>query len=176
MMDADGSSDPREIPRFIEALLDGAYFARGSRFIRGGGSDDITLVRRFGSRALIAIANQLFRMRSTDMFCGLNAFWKGCFDFFEIDCEGFEVEALIHLRVRKANLEIVEVPSYEYARIQGVSKFRLYRDGWRVLMTIVKEWLNGSSVIGTHRMYHQPLRESHAWDNSAVTEHIGATQ
>jgi glycosyltransferase involved in cell wall biosynthesis len=176
MMDADGSSDPREIPRFIEALLAGAYFARGSRFINGGGSDDITPVRRLGSRMLISMANLLFRMRSTDMFCGLNAFWKGCFDFFEIDCEGFEVEMLMHLRIRKANLEIAEIPSYEHARIQGVSKFRLYRDGWRVLMTIIKEWLNGPSVIGTHRMHSINLHARHTHDNSAITEHINVIQ
>ena len=51
MMDADGSSDPREIPRFIDALLAGAYFAIGSRFIEEGGSADITRLRRLGTRA-----------------------------------------------------------------------------------------------------------------------------
>src|SRR5690348_4895095 len=45
MMDADGSSDPREIPRFVEALLAGAYHAKGSRFIGDGGSADITPLR-----------------------------------------------------------------------------------------------------------------------------------
>ena len=38
MLDADGSADPREIPRFVEVLQGGADFAKGSRFIAGGGS------------------------------------------------------------------------------------------------------------------------------------------
>ena len=42
MMDADGSTDGREIPRFVAALVTGADFAKGSRFASGGGTEDIT--------------------------------------------------------------------------------------------------------------------------------------
>lgn len=159
MMDADGSSDPREIPRFIEALLAGAYFAKGSRFIGDGGSSDITTLRRLGSGVLIWIANQLFGTRASDMFCGLNAFWKSCLDFFDIDCSGFDVETLLILRVCKANLEIVEVPSYEHSRIHGISHFLTFRDGWRVLKMIAKEWANGRSVVRTARVHHSYNKE-----------------
>src|SRR3954468_244073 len=37
MLDADGSADPREIPRFVGALVEGADFAKGTRFANGGG-------------------------------------------------------------------------------------------------------------------------------------------
>ncbi len=177
MMDADGSSDPREMPRFIEALLSGAYFVIGSRFMGEGGSADITPLRRLGARALILVANWLFRMHLSDMFCGLNAFWKDCLDFFEIDCEGFEVETLITLRIRKANLEIVEVPSYEHARIHGDSHFRTFRDGWRVLKMILKEWTNGRSVTRTLRMQHSHQEEEYIPLNGHVLpDQIGTAQ
>jgi len=45
MLDADGSADPDEITRFVDALVDGADFAKGSRFLADGGSADITHVR-----------------------------------------------------------------------------------------------------------------------------------
>jgi len=176
MMDADGSSDPRELPRFIQALLAGAYLAKGSRFIGDGGSSDITYLRRLGSQVLIWITNRLFGIHFTDMFCGLNAFWKDCLDFFEIDCKGFEIEAQIHLRICKANLEIVEVPSFEHARIHGTSNFRTFQDGWRVLKMIVKERTNGRSVIRRVRMDRSFQREISAWDGLPVTEQIGAMQ
>src|SRR5215470_14877779 len=54
LVDADGSADPSEIPRFVRALLDGADFAKGTRFAKGGGSDDITRIRRLGNRFLCA--------------------------------------------------------------------------------------------------------------------------
>lgn len=177
MMDADGSSDPREMPRFIQALLAGAYLAKGSRFIGGGGgSSDITPLRRLGSLMLISITNRLFGIRFTDMFCGFNAFWTGCLDYFDIDCDGFEIEAQIHLRICKANLEIVEVPSYEHARINGTSNFRTFKDGWRVLKMIVREWANGRSVIRTARMEHSYQQDNSAWDGLTITEQIGVIQ
>ncbi len=46
MFDADGSADPSEIARFVDTLKSGADFAKGSRFTTGGGSADITRVRR----------------------------------------------------------------------------------------------------------------------------------
>ena len=36
MVDADGSADPGEIPQFVQALLEGADFAKGTRFAVGG--------------------------------------------------------------------------------------------------------------------------------------------
>lgn len=176
MMDADGSNDPREIPHFLDVLLSGAYFAVGSRFADGGGSKDITPLRRAGAGALILLTNLLFRTQLTDMFCGLNAFWKNCLDFFEIDCDGFDVETLMILRVCKANLEIVEVPCYEYARIHGKSNFHTFEDGWRVLKMIIREWRNGRVVVGRVKMHYRSLEKNVAWDGLALQEQIGATQ
>jgi glycosyltransferase involved in cell wall biosynthesis len=139
MLDGDGSTDPEEIPRFIEALLAGNDFAKGSRFIKGGGSHDITPLRWLGNYGLCKLVNVLFRIRFSDLCYGYNAFWRHCLDFMELDCSGFEVETQISLRVHKANLKIVEVPSVEHPRIYGQSNLRTFRDGWRVLKTIVKE-------------------------------------
>src|SRR6266568_3003147 len=51
-LDADGSADPREIPRFVHALMHGHDFAKGSRFMNGGRSFDITFFRRLGNACL----------------------------------------------------------------------------------------------------------------------------
>ena len=75
MFDADGSADPAEIPAFVAALVAGADFAKGSRFAPGGGSDDITLLRRTGNAGLNGVANALFGTSYTDLCYGYNAFW-----------------------------------------------------------------------------------------------------
>ncbi|HXR60589.1 MAG TPA: glycosyltransferase, partial [Solirubrobacterales bacterium] len=59
MLDADGSAAPEEIPLFVEALEAGADFAKGSRFLDGGGSADITPMRRLGNAFLSGTANAL---------------------------------------------------------------------------------------------------------------------
>lgn len=139
MLDADGSTDPREIPIFVEALMRGNDFAKGSRCILGGGSHDFSAMRRLGNYGLRQLVNILFWTRFSDLCYGYNAFWRHCLDRIEIDCDGFEVETLMHLRVHEANLKIVEVPSIEYRRIYGKSNLHVVRDGWGVLKTILKE-------------------------------------
>jgi hypothetical protein len=139
MLDADGSADPAEIPRFVEALEAGADFAKGSRFLDGGGSDDITVVRRLGNAVLSGTANVLHATRFTDLCYGYNAFWARCLPFISLDAPGFEVETLINLRIAASGMKITEVPSYEADRMSGHSNLNTFRDGARVLGTIFKE-------------------------------------
>lgn len=77
MIDADGSMDPAEIPRFIAALEQGADYAKGSRFTAGG-SDDISSVRHIGNLFLNGVTNLLFRTRYSDLCYGYNAFRREC--------------------------------------------------------------------------------------------------
>jgi glycosyltransferase involved in cell wall biosynthesis len=149
MLDADGSSDPAEIPRFVEALTAGADFAKGSRFLEGGGSADITPLRSNGNRVLNLAVNVLFAARYTDLCYGYNAFWRHCLPVVRVDCNGFEVETLMNVRVARAGLEVVEVASFEHERVHGASNLRPFRDGFRVLRTIIRERLRHKPQTGT---------------------------
>lgn len=139
MLDADGSADPGEIPRFLEALEQGAQFAKGTRFSGGGGSQDITRLRKAGNLALTHLVNILFRTKYSDLCYGYNVFRAECLPFLSVDANGFEVETLINVRLAKAGLRVTEVPSFEHPRIFGTSNLKAFRDGWRVLRTILSE-------------------------------------
>jgi glycosyltransferase involved in cell wall biosynthesis len=151
-LDADGSACPDEIPRFVDALMQGYDFAKGSRFLPNGGSDDITWLRRLGNFWLCKLANTLFGTRFTDLCYGYNAFWKYCFEQVYIECDGFEVEALINLRMYKCQMRTIEVPSFEYPRRYGRSNLRTFRDGWHVLRTIMRE--RSTKTIPLPQPYH----------------------
>jgi glycosyltransferase involved in cell wall biosynthesis len=144
-LDADGSADASEIPRFVAALCHGADFVKGSRFAQGGASSDITLTRRVGNRALNALVNALYGTNYTDLCYGYNAFWARCLPYMRVDCDGFEVETLINVRIAKAGLVVHEVPSYERDRIHGRSNLHAVRDGSRVLCTIALERITAAS-------------------------------
>ncbi|WP_443079198.1 glycosyltransferase family 2 protein [Streptomyces sp. NBC_01498] len=139
MVDADGSADGQEIVSYVSALVSGADFAKGSRFANGGGTDDMTLIRKLGNHLLCAAVNAKFGARYTDLCYGYNAFWRHCLDRITLDCTGFEVETLMNIRVVKAGLKVQEIPSHEYDRIHGVSNLRAVRDGLRVLGVILRE-------------------------------------
>jgi glycosyltransferase involved in cell wall biosynthesis len=144
-LDADGSTDPAEIPRFVSALCNGADFVKGSRFAQGGASSDITLTRRLGNWGLNTLVNALYGTSYTDLCYGYNAFWARCLPYMRVDCDGFEVETLINVRIAKGGLVIHEVPSYERDRIHGRSNLHAIRDGSRVLRTIALERASAAS-------------------------------
>ncbi|MBV9250456.1 MAG: glycosyltransferase family 2 protein [Acetobacteraceae bacterium] len=153
MIDADGSTDAGEIPSFVSALLDGADFAKGTRFAIGGGSDDITRLRALGNRLLTGMVNRLYGTKYTDLCYGFNVFWRKHLSALRFDStiissadksgrrwgDGFEIETLINIRIAAAGLIVAEVPSFERSRIHGVSNLNAFSDGIRVLRTIVYE-------------------------------------
>jgi glycosyltransferase involved in cell wall biosynthesis len=138
-LDADGSMDPAEIDAFVRALRDGADFAKGSRFLPGGGTTDITRLRRWGNGMLSRLVNALYGTQFTDLCYGFNAFWAPYTADIHLTCDGFEVETLISLRFAKSRRVITEVASFEHQRLHGASSLRILRDGPRVLATIARE-------------------------------------
>lgn len=139
-LDADGSTDGREIIQFVTTLMTGADFVKGSRFACGGGSSDITTARRIGNTALAKMVNLLFGTRYSDLCYGYNAFWAKHLDSLAVDCAGFEVETLLNIRAATAGLHVREVPSFEYSRLHGSSNLRVLSDGWRIAKVIAREW------------------------------------
>jgi glycosyltransferase involved in cell wall biosynthesis len=137
MLDADCSMDPQEIPAYVEAITDGADFAKGSRFLPGGGSVDISMLRRFGNQSLLRLTNVLFRARFTELCYGFMAFRRDCLPAMALKSTGFEIETEIVVRALTLELRIAEVPSFEAARRYGSSNLRTFRDGWRVARTVV---------------------------------------
>jgi glycosyltransferase involved in cell wall biosynthesis len=139
MIDADGSNDPAEIPRFVGMLASGADFAKGSRFLLGGGTTDMPFYRRAGNRVFVWLVRLFWGTRCSDLCYGYNAVWRDCVDRLELDCGGFEIETMMNIRALRARLNIAEVPSFEAERIHGESNLQTLRDGWRVLRTICHE-------------------------------------
>jgi CheY-like chemotaxis protein len=160
-MDADGSNDPREIPRFVEALMQGADFVKGTRFAAGGGTTDMPRYRKLGNSLFVKLVNMRFNGTYTDLCYGYNAFWRHCGELLDsIGVTGFEIEAAIYTRVLRARLRVVEVPSFEGPRFHGVGKLKTIPDGLRVLQTILHEWLVDSSASATElrpRLGGEPL-------------------
>ncbi|MCU1455868.1 MAG: putative glycosyl transferase [Acidimicrobiales bacterium] len=137
--DADGSMDPREIPRYVYSLLAGADFVKGSRFMHGGSTDDMTLLRRVGNRALTEVVRRMYGGRFSDLCYGYNAFWRDVLPYLEGRAPGFEIETHMNVRALCAGLHVVEAPSFEAERIYGTSNLRAVPDGFRVLRTIFSE-------------------------------------
>ncbi|MEU8818319.1 glycosyltransferase family 2 protein [Actinoplanes sp. NPDC048796] len=154
MIDADGSTDPAEIPLFVAKLVAGADFVKGSRFNHGGFSHDITKLRKLGNDGLNLVVNVLFGTKFTDLCYGYNAFWRSVVPVLDLPDirlprptdgtklwgDGFEIETMINIRAAVDGMKVGEVGSIEHRRIHGETNLNTFRDGFRVLRTIFSEY------------------------------------
>jgi glycosyltransferase involved in cell wall biosynthesis len=138
-MDADGSMRPENIADFVQKLLDGHDFVKGSRELPGSGSSDFTVVRRLGNTGLTWVANRVFGTHYTDLTFGYNAYWRRAMRNPHRLADGFQFEIQAAVRAGKAGLRTAEVATYEDARIGGNSKLNAMKDGWAILRLLMAE-------------------------------------
>lgn len=139
MLDADGSMAPEEIPAYIGALLAGADYAKGSRFLHGGGTVDMEPHRYLGNLGLTLAVRALFGGLYTDLCYGYCAFRRSVLPQLNLTSDGFEIETEMNVRALRSGMRVVEVPSFESERIYGKSNLSAIKDGLRVLRVILQE-------------------------------------
>lgn len=150
LMSADGSCDPSDIPRFVQALSGGADAAHGSRFRGRGGDLEAGRLERAGDHSLRRRVNKAFGTRYTDVGSGYHAFWRATLDDFDLPApelpglrrgetvwgDGPEINPLIAVRMAALGLRVVEIAVVRYPRIHGARRRRAFariRRGRRVL-------------------------------------------
>jgi len=138
-IDADGSMSPEEVPSFVEALHNGADVVKGSRFMVGGETYDMTTLRRVGNALMTMVVNILCSTKYTDLCYGFAAFKKKALQKLTpiLESNNFEIETEIFIKAKKLGLNVVEVPSIEHRRKNGESKLNSFIDGFKILKTIV---------------------------------------
>ncbi|HEU5160521.1 MAG TPA: glycosyltransferase family 2 protein [Streptosporangiaceae bacterium] len=138
MLDADGSMDPAEFECFVALIRRGFDFVKGSRYACGGGSDDLTGLRRAGNRLLTRLANLLYRTQWSDLCYGFVALRRSAVQRLGLTSTGFEIETEMCVNAVRAGLRMAEVASHESDRRFGASNLNTFRDGWRVLRTMIR--------------------------------------
>lgn len=152
IIDADGSMNPQEIVRYVSLLASGYDLVKGSRFMSGGGSTDITIIRALGNRGFVMLSNLMFRRRFTDLCYGYLAFDRHRMQALGLTSTGFEIEAEIIAKSAMNGFRITEVPTFETPRLNGVSNLHALRDGIRILRTLFRERWNGPRISNPEPM------------------------
>jgi len=140
-LDADGSTDPVQIPKFVNPLLKGYDFTKGSRFLEVNPS--MPLHRKLGNKMLVALTNVLYGTKYTDVCCGYNAFWKKCLNKINLFDDHFDYEPVLHVKIKKAGLRVAEVQCGDRGRISGDSKLPMLTQGLKAAISILHQRLLG---------------------------------
>jgi len=136
-LDGDGTYPPEEMGKFVQSIVDGYDFAKGSRFLHGNPAC-MPAHRRLGNKFLVWVTNLLFRTNYTDVCSGYYAFRKRCLQGLILTRDGFEMEQELFVRISQMKLRVVEVGHSYRRRIYGFSKTRDLRQGIKDLFWIVR--------------------------------------
>jgi glycosyltransferase involved in cell wall biosynthesis len=109
MLDADGSTDPAEIPRFVAALITGADVAKGTRL----------MPPHLGHRMRGDLINWLWSANYGDPCHSSGAFWRRCLPELQGRRRWYAHRQPINLRIARSDLHVVEVPSLQGRRSVG---------------------------------------------------------
>ena len=140
-VDADGSSDTRDIPKLIEPIKNNqADLVIGSR--SRGGSDELhgdleKLLRVLGSDIILVGTNWRFKSRLTDTQCGFRAIRTSVFRDLGLRENITTIEQEMTMRCLKKGYRVGEIPSHEFARKYGISRIRLRKVWFRYLWSFL---------------------------------------
>ncbi|HEX7136241.1 MAG TPA: glycosyltransferase family 2 protein [Vicinamibacterales bacterium] len=141
-IDADGSHDPRDIPRLVDPIRRGeAELVIASR--TRGGSDELhgtaeQLMRYVGSQVIMLAINYRWRVRLTDSQNGFRALRRDVARALQLRSNLTTIEQEMLMRALKHGCRVVEVPSHEFERRWGVSKVRVWRLWWAYLWSVMR--------------------------------------
>lgn len=138
-MDADVSQRPIELGLMIEGVRAGYDIVLGSRFIQGGGTEDMPWYRKLGNKFFVFLVNLLWNIHCTDLCYGYRAFRNGTWKKLNLKSNGFGIETEISIKAAKRKLKVLEVPSFEKKRLYGRGNLRTFKHGWVILKTILEE-------------------------------------
>jgi dolichol-phosphate mannosyltransferase len=139
-MDGDFSHDPKEIPKLIQGIKNGADLVIGSRYMKGGRAD-MPRSRIIISGLYNLVSKIFLRTSIQDLTTGFRAMKRTTIERIELTSEGFEIHPEIHLKIYKQGFNVVEVPIYYHRRGGGSSKLRYLKVGPGYLKVIFKQVL-----------------------------------
>lgn len=138
MVDGDDTYDASIAPRLVDALVnDGLDMVVGCRV-----TDEAAAYRlghRFGNTMLTGFAASIFGRTFRDMLSGYRVFSRRYVKSFSAHAKGFETETELAVHALELRMPVVEIDTFYGSRPEGSeSKLNTYRDGFRILMTILR--------------------------------------
>ena len=140
IFNADGSFDYKDIQKMYN-LINNNDFIYTSRYLPNGGSDDDTIITYIGNKFFSKLGNLLFSLKINDI---LYTFLMGRTDSFKklnIDSNDFKFCVELPIKMQIANMKYTSISSFEKKRIAGVKKVNAVRDGFLILIEMLKLFL-----------------------------------
>ena len=138
VFNADGSFNPIDLKALRKKLLDGADFVFSSRYLKDGGSDDDTVITYIGNFLFTNLCNILFRLNISDVLYTYVMGSTKAFKSLNMKYDDFSFCVELPIKAKNKNFVLTDHPSFERSRIGGVKKVNEFKDGFLILISILK--------------------------------------
>lgn len=138
LVDGDGTYEPADAPRMVAELLRGPYDMVNGRRVETD-AKNYRSGHRFGNAMLTGLVNAIFRKEFADMMSGYKIFSRRFVKSFPAMSTGFEIETELTVHALEMEMSVAECETKYRNRPAGsASKLQTYRDGLRILRTIIR--------------------------------------
>jgi glycosyltransferase involved in cell wall biosynthesis len=140
MVDGDNTYDPKAAKKLTDLVLkDKVDMAIGDRLSSTYFKENKRRFHNFGNKIVRFLINKLFKSHINDIMTGYRAFSYDFVKTFPILSKGFEIETEMTIHALDKNFNVAEIPILYKDRERGSeSKLNTYRDGFRVIKTILR--------------------------------------
>ncbi len=138
IFNADGSFDPKYLSELKNKVLSGQDFVFCSRYEKEGGSEDDTIITYIGNKFFTGFCNLLFKLNLTDV---LFTYVMGSTEAFKnLDMKFCDFSFCVELPIKAKlkNYTLGNLPSFERSRIAGIKKVNEFKDGFLILISILR--------------------------------------
>ena len=139
IFNADGSFDPKELDLMINRLEEGKYdFVFASRYEKNCGSEDDTFVTFIGNYIFTFLGKIFFKLEITDILYTFVMARTSCAKKLGLTAKDFSFCVELPIKAQRANYKICTSKSFERSRIAGKKKVNAFKDGLKILFSMIK--------------------------------------
>ena len=139
IFNADGSFDPKYLEEMLDLCKDkDLVFA--SRYLRGAGSDDDTILTKIGNYIFSFLGNIFFSLKLSDILYTFVLGKTVSFKKLDLKSNDFCFCVEMPIKASRFGMNIIDTPSYERKRIGGEKKVSEFKDGFKILLFMIKSF------------------------------------
>jgi len=145
IFNADGSFVPDELQHMYNLLEDGnGDFVFGSRYITNASSEDDTLVTYVGNRIFTLLGNLFFSLEVSDILYTYVMGNTNLVHSLDLTEKKFSLCVELPIKAKRSGFNLISYPCNERPRIAGEKKVNAFKDGFLILLSMIRLFFNKS--------------------------------
>ena len=142
IFNADGSFDPKYLDEMLKLSENNTDFVFASRYMKGAGSEDDTFLTIIGNYFFSIFGKIFFSLKISDILFTYLLGKTQSFKKLNLRSDDFCLCVEMPIKAKRLGMSMKDIPSFERSRIAGKKKVNEFRDGFKILIFMIKSLFN----------------------------------